>query len=265
MRRPAVADQFYPGNREELEQTLDNLLPRERSPQKALAVVCPHAGYIYSGALAAKTLSKVEIPPTVMLLGPNHHGLGPTVSLSTKTWQMAQGNISVNQRVVTLLQKNCPLVDLDESGHLHEHCIEVQLPFLQRLQPKLTIVPLVLSRLSYPDCINLAKGLVQSIQESGQEVLLLASTDMNHYESRQQGGAKDQLALDQLKQFDAKGLYDTVISHRISMCGFIAVVICMLASRGLGGERVEIVGHTDSGELTGDTFQVVGYAGAIIS
>jgi hypothetical protein len=233
--------------------------------KEATGVVSPHAGYVYSGAVCGETLSAINIPETVVILGPNHHGQGVAVALSRATWQMPMGDVPVNQQFCTSLLQESTMIEADESAHTFEHSLEVQLPFLQLRQPKLTIVPLVISHIPYSDCIKVAAALAATINNYGKPVLMVASSDMSHYVSRKVAGTKDHLALAKLTSLDPAGLYRTVVENKISMCGFIPVTI-MLEAAILGGANLaQLIRYTDSGEVSGDMQQVVGYAGVILS
>lgn len=267
IRQPAVADRFYPGNREALSRAVADLMPAPSTEPKikALAAVAPHAGYIYSGAVAAETLSRIVIPESVILLGLNHHGVGEPVALSHTTWGMPMGNVPINEALADLLLTQQGPIVHDEIAHRFEHSAEVQVPFLQALQPKLSLVPIVLSHISYQLCEEVAASIVQAVRETSGEVLIVASSDMTHYESRASASRKDKMALNQVERLDARGLYDTVHSQKISMCGVIPVTVALIAATELGATRAEVVRYTDSGAVSGDTDQVVGYAGIIIS
>jgi MEMO1 family protein len=265
MRRAVVANRFYPGSKEALAGEIDAFFENStRTPVKALAVVSPHAGYLYSGALAAGTLAAVKIPESVVILGPNHHGRGAAIALSATNWQTPLGVVPADQTLIDLILEHGPMVQVDESAHAPEHSLEVQVPFLQRLQPHLKIVPLVLSQLSFAECQALAASLAAAITAAGGEHLLVASSDMSHYEPREAASRKDHLALAAITALDAEALYRTVFSQRISMCGVIPVVVAILAAGLLGAEHAELIGYTDSGHVTGDSHQVVGYAGVVI-
>ena len=267
MRQPAVADRFYPGSPKALSQTISDLFPAPENitKSKAVAVVSPHAGYIYSGALAAKTFSAVKIPETVIILGPNHHGQGAPVALSVETWDMPLGKVPTDQAIANHLLKISKYIEIDETAHKFEHSLEVQVPFLQMLQKNLCIVPIVLSRIPYATCEDVAESLATAINSSNKDVLIVASSDMSHYETRRNAEKKDHSALLCIEQFDPSALYHTVFNNRISMCGVIPVVIAMLAAKACGAQQSRLVGYTDSGYVTGDSDQVVGYAGVVIS
>jgi len=267
MRKPAVANRVYPGIKKQLTREIKDLLPPTQSSNKvkALAVMSPHAGYIYSGALAAKTFHQVEIPETVVLLGPNHTGQGGPVALSANTWDMTLGKVEVNSEFNTLLRQNSSLFRFDETAHKFEHSVEVQIPFLQMQKDSLKIVPVILSHLPYTDCQELAKALATAIKQYKEEVLIVASSDMSHFEYRKIAQQKDSMALREIEQLDPRGLFQTVIENNISMCGMIPTVITMLAVKILGATSSQLVDYTDSGYVGGETSQVVGYAGVIFS
>lgn len=265
-RQPAVADRFYPGDEYSLNQTVQSFLDRHNPVkiENCFAIVSPHAGYVYSGSVCAETMKSIDIPETVVILGPNHHGRGASVSLSKKNWQMPWGDVSVDDGFVALLERADANIEIDESAHQQEHSLEVQIPFLHALQSNLKIAPLVLSHLSYSSCEKIANALANAVLQYNRPVLIVASSDMNHYESRQLGSVKDKLALDELKALNPQGLYNIVSANNISMCGIIPVTIALLASMQLGANKADVVRYCDSGDVSGDTNQVVGYAGAVI-
>jgi len=267
MRQPAVANRFYPGAPEELDRTIKRLLPTgyKENKQKAIAAVSPHAGYIYSGELAAKTLCSVEIPETVVIIGVNHSGAGPSAALSTVSWNMPFGPVPVDVEFSESLLANSSRIIKDEIAHASEHSLEVQLPFLQYLQKDLSIVPLSVSRIALSDCLAIADSLAKTVKMSGKDVLIVASTDMSHYESRERAEKKDMLALKCIEELEPEKLYGTVLDNAISMCGFIPVTIALAAAKSLGATTTRLIDYTDSGYVSGDTEQVVGYAGITIS
>ena len=266
MRKPAVADRFYPGSPDELKTTISNLLKgAERNRKKALAAVSPHAGYIYSGELAAETLGSIVIPETAIMIGPNHRGAGAPAALSTCPWELPSGVVPINEKLAQDILHYSSNITCDERAHKLEHSIEVQIPFLQYQQKDLSIVPLIVSHISYPLCIEIAEALVDSIKAFKKEVLIVASTDMSHYEPRHIATEKDAQALRHIKNIDPEKLYFTVFDHKISMCGVIPVTITLIAAKMMGASSCELIGYTDSGYASGDTEQVVGYAGLTIS
>ena len=265
LRQPVVADRFYPGDPTILRQTLAGFIPAVQKKKKALAVVVPHAGYVYSGAVAGETFAGVQIPETALILGPNHHGGGQPLALGISDWEMPLGGVPIERGLAVSILRNSEIIVEDDIAHLQEHSLEVQVPFLQFFQENLKIVPIVVSQVSYDLCRQAAQDLATAIREFNEPVLLVASTDMTHYESRQSAGRKDHLALERILALDPQGLYETVLGNRISMCGIMPTTITLLTARELGATQAKLVRYTDSGETSGDIEQVVGYAGLVIS
>ena len=264
LRQPAVADRFYPGEPDRLRRALDELIPAISDRTEAKAVISPHAGYVYSGGVAGETFARISIPETVVILGPNHHGQGAPLAVGTEDWDMPWGQVPSAKELTEILLSCSALFTVDNTAHRSEHSLEVQVPFLRYLQKNVQILPVVISRLSLRQCREAAAELARAVRRFNRPVLLVASTDMSHYLPRQQAAQQDRLALNHILQLDAHGLYDTVFSRRISMCGIIPATITLLAAAELGAEQAELVRYTDSGEVGGDTEQVVGYAGVVI-
>ncbi|MDA8159457.1 MAG: AmmeMemoRadiSam system protein B [Desulfobacteraceae bacterium] len=267
LRPPAVAGQFYPQDPDELRALVARLTPEPGAGKRltALAVVSPHAGYVYSGRVAAETFSRVEVPETAVILGPNHHGQGQPAAIMTQGgWRMPGGDIAIDQTLAAAIMRGSTLLRDDPSAHTREHSLEVQVPFLQHHGAR-KLVPICLSFLNYPQCQELGLALAQAIAASAGPALLVASTDMSHYEPREAATRKDGLALRHLLALDPEGLYQTVLGQRISMCGIIPTTVALLAAIRLGARQAELIRYTDSGETSGDTRQVVGYAGVVIS
>ena len=268
LRSPAVAGQFYPGSEASLIKTLHTLVPaiQPQEREEAIAVVSPHAGYIYSGGVAGETFARVKVPENVIILGPNHTGHGAPISLMAQgSWDMPMGEVPINKELAELITNNSAPVEIDDIAHRYEHSLEVQVPFLQYMKKNLTIAPIIVSRVSYHTCVDMGQGLAAAIKSYGRPVLIVASTDMTHYESRQAASAKDSLALDRIKDLDPEGLYHTVVGKRISMCGIMPTTVALIAALALGAQKAELVRYTDSGETSGDTNHVVGYAGLLIT
>lgn len=261
MHRPAaVAGSFYPKGTSELTRLLESLCPTQTTPQIcAQALMVPHAGYRYSGATAAKAYAAISIPESVIILAPNHTGMGPPISVWPRgTWETPLGVVSIDERLADrFLEK---VGDPDTRAHAREHAIETQIPFLQHGRRELKILPIVLGRLSLPECLRIADHLAQIIDKE----LLVASTDMSHFISRAEAESKDRLALDAVEHIDAQGLYHTVCKHKISMCGFIPTTVMLSVCQRRGFTSARIVSYTDSGAVTGDFESVVAYAAAII-
>jgi AmmeMemoRadiSam system protein B len=265
-RAPAVADQFYPGDSQRLTRMLTELVPAGGQRQQATAVVSPHAGYVYSGRVAGETFSRIAIPEDVLILGPNHHGMGAEVALMAEgEWEMPLGTVPINAELARLLLAESGLIEADTLAHRFEHSLEVQVPFLQYLQPSLHLTPLVISHLALATCQEVGRAIAAAIRAYAKPVLIVASTDMTHYESRASASAKDKKAIERVLALDPTGLYNTVLGNQITMCGIMPTTITLIAALELGATEAELVRYTDSGETSGDTDQVVGYAGFVVS
>jgi MEMO1 family protein len=266
MRAPAVAGQFYPGNSTVLAAELSRLIPSVAERRLALGVMSPHAGYVYSGAVAGRTFAAVTIPPEVVILGPNHHGVGHQAAVYSRGgWEMPLGVVPIAEQLAEAVLTACPMTAADPAAHRFEHSLEVQVPFLQALAGELAIVPICIGRLPLEVLLALGDGLAVALRTRPVRPLLVASTDMTHYESGEAARRKDELALRHVLDLDPAGLYRTVSANRISMCGVLPTVIMLQAAKALGASRAELACYANSGDVTGDQREVVGYAGVIVS
>lgn len=266
IREPAVAGSFYPGDPLALKQALKLLIPESLGNTSALAVVSPHAGYVYSGAVAGETFAEIKIPQDIVLIGPNHHGHGaPLALMDSGFWATPLGEVPINRELSAALLKASPLISSDKFAHKFEHSLEVQIPFIQYLRPDVTITPLVVSHVSLAVCQETGEALAQAIKQYDRQVLIVASSDMTHYETRESASRKDQSAMTRILALDPVGLYYTVLDKKISMCGFIPTTIMLFAARKLGASLARLVRYADSGQVNGDATKVVGYAGFVIS
>lgn len=269
VREPAVAGRFYPATPADLDRALDEYLaqssPFGSSVQLTRVAVVPHAGYIYSGKIAGATFARIDVPRHVVVLCPNHTGLGRARALWCRgAWRTPLGDVEIAEDLTECLQRHARLDD-DELAHIREHAIEVELPFLMRRQPRVRIAPLCLQRLSLAECLELGEALAAGIRAFEERVLIVCSTDMSHYIPAELAAELDRAALAQVEALDPEGLYRTVSERRISMCGFVPTTVGLAAARALGAEHAELVRYGNSGETSGDFERVVGYAGALVS
>ncbi len=265
-RQPAVAGQFYPGGEHALRTALSQLIPAHSSPQPVKGVISPHAGYVYSGAIAGKLFSRITIPDTVLIIGPNHHGRGaPAALYPDGEWQTPLGTVAINSGLNALLLKHSTYLQPDSVAHQHEHSLEVQLPFIQYLHPEVTISALCLGHGDYAPMRDIGHSIAAAILEYGGEVLIVASSDMTHYESAEAARLKDEMALERALALDGKGLLDVCNRNRITMCGVVPATVMIEAALQMGASKAELVAYGTSGDVTGDTAQVVGYAAVIVS
>lgn len=267
IRRPAVAGTFYPAEPGALESDLDRCLVKATlAKTKCLAVVVPHAGYKYSGAVAGEVYGRIEIPKRIVILSPNHTGEGVPFSLMSQgQWLTPLGLAKIDSEMAARFQAHCPLLQNDAAAHRAEHSLEVQIPFLQKLRPDFTFVPLTLGYLPYEKCELVGHALAQTIRETPEPALIVASSDMNHYEDQDTTEEKDFLAIGRIETLNPKGLYETVRDEQISMCGIIPTTVALVAALALGAKQAKLIRHATSGEVNGDYNAVVGYAGLMIS
>jgi AmmeMemoRadiSam system protein B len=267
IRPPAVAGRFYPDDPDRLRETLDSLLiTKTKNKIRALACLSPHAGYKYSGGVAAEVYQRLEIPSRVILIGPRHFPRGaPVAILSSGWWQTPLGLAPIDARLAGKIARSCPLLREDAIAHDAEHSIEVQLPFLQRFAEYFAFVPIVIGPVQFGDLESLGQALAEVIRSEPEPILLVASSDMNHYESDEITRVKDRKAIDCILALEPRELFDTVRNENISMCGYGAAVAMLTAVRALGATHAELVRYATSGEVNGDLQEVVGYAGVIIT
>jgi AmmeMemoRadiSam system protein B len=270
IRQPAVAGQFYPADASAVGDALDALVPSTAPKRRAIAVVCPHAGWIYSGHTAGRVYSSVEIPDHVILVGPNHRGTGNCYAVYSKgAWHTPVGDVPVAEPLALEILNSCELLVEDTRAHTHEHSLEVQLPMLLRANPNVNIVPLLIGG-GWPESggrhelKEIGSAIAQCVRECGEPVLLVASTDLNHYEDQEVSHAKDKLVLDAIVNLDPDAMMDRVIDADISMCGVAATYIVLRAAKGLGAARAELLEYRTSGDVSGDFSRVVGYGGVVI-
>jgi AmmeMemoRadiSam system protein B len=265
IRQPAVANQFYPGDERSLKRELSARIKEGQKKEKVVAIISPHAGYMYSGDVAGAVFSVAEIPKDIIVMGPNHHGLGsPYAIMAQGTWQMPGGEVPINEELAALLIEESRHLKADAQAHLHEHSIEVQLPFAQYVMPGVALVPLVLGRADYGICEEIGEAIARALKSYGKPVVLIASTDMTHYESQQSAKQKDQLAIDRITAMDPAGLLDTVTRNNITMCGVVPTTITLIAAKEMGATKARLIQYATSGDVSGDYSYVVGYAGFII-
>jgi AmmeMemoRadiSam system protein B len=266
LRLPAVAGQFYPSNPRELSSLVRQCLHQKSPPKKEHVKGClvPHAGYIYSGNVAGAVFARIEMPQKVVVLGVRHFPRGENAAiLSDGAWQTPLGDLPIDAKLAEACKEQCPILKEDSIAHAQEHSLEVQLPFLQVLQPATQFVPIALGTIKFEELQQIGEAVARVIASSQEEILLLASSDLNHYEDDLITRKKDALAIAQLEAMDPLGLYDTCRKESISMCGLGPAVASLVALRALGAERAEMVVHATSAAISGDYRRVVGYAGLV--
>jgi MEMO1 family protein len=275
IRRPAVAGQFYEGDAEALKSQLkscflSNLGPGKlptpnlhSQPRRLAGLICPHAGYMYSGPVAASAyfeLAKDGLPDTVVILGPNHTGYGSALSLVREgSWRTPLGEVTIDSEVANAILKETSLVDADELAHKYEHSIEVQLPFLQFLYGSaFKFVPICFQMQDFDSSLEVGRALVEVLDTKN--AVVIASSDMTHYEPVKTASAKDQAALKSIVEMDAKGFYQTVEKQNITACGYAPITSLITFADGINVKDAKLLSYHNSGDVSGDYSSVVGYA-----
>ena len=262
VRLPAVAGTFYPAHPGHLRTAVERFLVRTVDPVSPAAVMVPHAGYVYSGSTAGKTFAASNLPQTLIILCPNHTGLGARLAYTASgSWRTPLGDVPVDERLARAMAEAFPALEDDPIAHQREHAIEVQLPFLQVLLGEFTFVPVVVGTRALGELEGLGRAMAGAVAGSKGSVAMVVSSDMNHYEDVQTTRDKDSAALDAVLHVDPARLYREVHERRISMCGSAPAVAALFACRGLGADKADLVDYTHSGAVTGDDAQVVSYAG----
>ena len=265
IRHPAVAGRFYPGDPETLLAEVQTYESPAQQPLTAIGCVAPHAGYIYSGHVAGAVYAHIAIPERCVVLCPNHTGMGTPLSIMSEgNWETPLGDVAIDRELALSLKEHFPLLSEDPQAHRSEHAVEVQLPFLQARRRDLRFVPIALGTSQFDALARLGEALAEVIATQKEPVLIITSSDMNHYESDRVTRVKDHKAIKPMLALDARGLYDVVMKEDISMCGFGPAVAMLTAARRLGATKAELIKYATSGDISGDRNMVVGYAGVVV-
>jgi AmmeMemoRadiSam system protein B len=268
LRLPAVSGRFYPSNPAELTALIRQYtkVGDAKEPVDAKACLVPHAGYIYSGLVAGAVYARVAIPKKILILGVRHYPHGANAAiLSSGAWRTPLGDAPIDEALAQALRAACPLLREDSVAHSSEHSLEVQIPFLQVLQPEFTFVPVALGSVRFEDLVIVGEAIGRVLAASSDEILLLTTSDLNHYENDATTRLKDRKAIDRILAVDARGLYDTCRNEAISMCGLGPTVAMLTALQSLGTARQELVCYRTSADVSGDLSSVVGYAGMLLA
>jgi MEMO1 family protein len=269
IRPPAVAGTFYEGTADRLTRQVDACFAANPAfPEKKerfLGAVVPHAGLMYSGHVAAAFYGLADLPKRLVILCPNHTGAGHFAAINREgAWRTPLGEVAIDTALADALMAKTPLLAEDVRAHAREHSLEVQLPFLQRLLGRdLTFVPICLGAHRYDYAEEIGRALAEVLQTE-QDVSILASSDLNHYEDQRETLRKDQLAIDQVLARDPRELWRVVDEYDISMCGFIPTMTMLLAVNALGARDARLIKHATSGDVNGDYSHVVGYASIVV-
>jgi MEMO1 family protein len=262
IRSPAVSGRFYPADPRVLAREIDTYTSAGTEKFTARACLVPHAGYMYSGHVAGAVYGSLQIPPRCIVIGPRHFPYGASMSILTEgAWLTPFGEAPIDSPLAAQIARACPLLREDFMSHETEHSLEVQIPFLQRLAPDFRFVPIVLASDRFGALEELGHGLARVLAEQTEPVLVVISSDINHYESDELTRVKDRKAIDRILAVDPRGLYNTVRNEEISMCGYAAAVTSLVALKDLGVNEAKLIRYATSGDVSGDRDEVVGYAG----
>jgi len=279
LRKPAVAGSFYAGDLKSLNTQIENCflhkigpgeIPQTNPKRKnnIMGLVSPHAGYMYSGPVAANGFYKIVLdgkPDTIIILGPNHRGFGEDVSIMAEgKWETPLGELEIDTEIAEDILKNSKIIKNDKKAHQYEHSIEVQLPFIQYIFGKdIKIVPICMTRQDIDTDIEIAKSICSSVVDKN--ILIIASSDFTHYETQEYAENVDKEAINAILEFNPKKLYDMIYHQNLTMCGPGSITVMLIACETLGAKKAELIKYATSGDITGMYDQVVGYASLIVS
>jgi len=260
-RKHILAGSWYPSKTEEILKEMELYLKTDiKQPIKAIGIVAPHAGWRYSGAVAGYGYASVVIPQTVIVIAPNHRGVGnPKAIWSRGEWTIPDATIPVDEELSSLIIRHSGLVH-DTFAHAHEHSLEIHLPFLYYRNPSISIVPICMMDMPLQVLKEIGTGMGRAIKEYSKEVLIVASSDMSHYLPAKIAKSQDDMAINKMLELDPEGLYETVRQNSISMCGVIPATVMLYAAKELGASSAKLLMYSHSGVVTGDDSEVVAYA-----
>jgi AmmeMemoRadiSam system protein B len=279
LRRPAVAGSFYAGDSKSLNIQIENCFLHKIGPgelplvnpkkeNNIIGLISPHAGYIYSGPVAANGFYKIALdgkPDTIIILGPNHRGFGEDVSIMAEgKWKTPLGELEIDKEMAEDILKNSKIIKNDKKAHQYEHSIEVQLPFIQYIFGKdIKFVPICMTRQDIDTDIEIAKSICSSVVDKN--ILIIASSDFTHYESQEYAENVDKQAINAILESNPKKLYDIIYRQNLTMCGPGPITVMLIVCETLGAKKFELLKYATSGNITGMYDQVVGYASLIVS
>jgi len=256
---------FYAGTRESLTAQIERCLVPDAPKEKALGVVSPHAGYDYSGPVAGELWSKVVVPETVVILAPNHHGMGELISIWPEgLWQTPLGDVQVDQEITDAITAACSLVQPDPSAHGREHSAEVRVPFIQYFREDVRLAAVVIADHRLEPLQQLGEALAEVVAGTEREVLVVASSDLSHFETQTKANELDGMALDKVVAMDEEGLWRVVHNKGISMCGVSPTIAMLTCAKKLGATEATLLRYQTSGDVTGDMSRVVGYGAVVV-
>lgn len=265
-RTPIVAGQFYPNSKIELTKLIEGFVLTNPKQFAAQGIILPHAAYIYSGKVAALTIQQCQKRPKIIILGPNHNNQGDAdfAIWAKGKWETPLGEIDINNNLAKKTLENCQLIKDCPYCHLYEHSIEVQLPLLKYFFKDFSFLPISCKVVDFEKYLKLAEELYQTIKQEKEEILLIASSDMNHYETEHITRRKDRLAIKQILELNSQGLYETILKEEISICGFGPIIILLELCKKMKKTKAELISYQTSADINHDPSSCVGYAGITI-
>ncbi len=279
LRQPAVAGSFYAGDLKSLNIQIKNCFLHKIGPgeiplvnpkrqNNIMGLISPHAGYMYSGPVAANGFYKIALdgkPDTIIILGPNHQGFGENISIMAEgKWKTPLGDLEIDAEMAEDILKNSKIIKKDKKAHQYEHSIEVQLPFIQYIFGKdIKFVPICMTRQDINTDIEIAKSICSSVVDKN--ILIIASSDFTHYEPQEYAEDIDKQAINAILEFNPKKLYDMIYHQNLTMCGPGPITVMLIACETLGAKKADLLKYATSGDVSGMYDQVVGYASFIVS
>ncbi|MFC1932629.1 MEMO1 family protein [Chloroflexota bacterium] len=266
IRNPVVAGQFYPESPDQLRSMIEGMVDEKAVKEEVIGLVSPHAGYIYSGPVTGATISRIKFKDTFIIIGPSHTGNGKPLSIMTEgVWKTPLGEVEIDSELGKQILAASGYLEEDRLAHQYEHSIEVQLPFLQYFKSDIKLVPIILASVSGAVYKEIGREIAKAVKELNREVVIIASSDMTHYEVQESVQIKDTRAIEAMLDLNEDELLRRVKELGISMCGYAPAVTLISAAKELGATGAELVKYRTSGDTTGDYAAVVGYAGVIIT
>jgi len=265
IRQAAVAGQFYPGRPGELREMIRKMTDAKADRKEVIGVVSPHAGFVYSGPVAGAVFSSIKLTDTVIIIGPNHRGLGKPLSITTSgSWETPLGEVQIDSGLAKAILSSSTGLEEDTLAHRYEHSLEVQVPFLQYFKPDVKVVPIVLAQASPQVFQGIGRAIAGTLKSRGEAAVIVASSDMTHYEPHESAKAKDKMAIEAILSLDVEELVRRIGKYDISMCGYAPVISLIAAALEMKAGKAELVKYQTSGDTSGDYTSVVGYAGIVI-
>ena len=275
IRTPAVAGMFYSGEKKELKKSINDCflhkfgpgkIPPSNNKKKIFGVICPHAGYAYSGPIACHSFYEISsnIPELVIIVGPNHWGVGSSVAtMKDSKWQTPLGEVEVDSKIAEEISNMTKIIEIDNFSHSREHSLEVQIPILQEISKNFRILPIVLINQSKEVAYQIGLSIAKIVKKK--KAMIIGSSDFTHYEPNKFAHEQDAALIEPILKLDVDKFYDVLNKKDVSACGYGAIASTMIACKELGATKGELLKYATSGDITGDTSSVVGYGSIIFT